>query len=249
MLLFYPSMSPERRRMLHALTVPFLLSLLMTLVFVLGRGMNWDLSGWGVLPHTVSGLKGILLHPLVHASFSHLLNNLITFFILCTALYYFYRPVASKVVALLWISTGVLLWLIGRESYHVGASGVIYGLAFFIFWSGLFSGSIAQMALSLAVVFWYGSMVWDMFPFLPNQAISWEGHLSGGVSGSVLAFILRKEIRVKQPPENEHDDLPNDDLTEQALQYDKEAEHPRDEESTHSLPTVRSNYNSPFCSK
>jgi membrane associated rhomboid family serine protease len=223
-MLFYPSMPPERRRFLHAIVVPSLISLVFVLIFVLQCGMGWNLDSWGVLPRAIKGLPGIVLHPFVHGGISHLANNLPTFFVLSTALYYFYREVAGKVLILIWLFTGIFLWVIGRDSYHIGASGVIYGLAFFIFWGGLLMRNISLMAISLAIVFWYGSMVWDMLPFLPNESVSWEGHLSGAVAGSLLAFFYRKSgDKPKEPP---FEDDSDDELSEMALKYDKEAEEP-----------------------
>jgi membrane associated rhomboid family serine protease len=220
---FYPDMPPDRRRFLHALVFPCILSLALILLFVLQKGLDWDGESWGVLPRTLRGMKGILLHPFVHGNLSHLFNNTVTFFILSTALYYFYRDIAHKVLLLLWPCTGFLLWIIGRDSYHIGASGIIYGLAFFIFWGGVLMRNISLLAISLAVVFWYGSMVWDMLPFLPNESISWEGHLSGAIAGSVLAFVFRKSGQrpdEKLPAESAE----NEELTELAMKYEQEGE-------------------------
>jgi membrane associated rhomboid family serine protease len=227
-MLFYPNMPYERRRFLHALVFPALISLWLVLIYVLQYGLQWNVEAWGVEPRTVAGLRGVLLHPFAHAGLSHLFNNVSTFFILSVALYYFYRDVANKVLLLLWPMTGILLWLIGRDSIHIGASGVIYGLAFFIFWGGLLMHNISLLAISLAVVFWYGSMVWDMLPFLPNESISWEGHLSGAIAGSILAFVFRKSGW--HPAETESEESSEDDeLSEIAMKYDKEGEAPREE--------------------
>ena len=227
-MLFYSNMSQERRRFLHALVFPILISLLFVLIYVLQWGLQLDVEAWGVVPRTVRGMRGILLHPFAHAGLSHLFNNVSTFLVLSTALYYFYRDVANKVLLLLWPMTGILLWVIGRDSVHIGASGIIYGLAFFIFWGGLLMRNISLLAISLAVVFWYGSMVWDMLPFLPNESISWEGHLSGAVSGSLLAFIFRKSGW--RPEEPELEESPEDEeLSEMAMKYDEEGETPKGE--------------------
>ena len=127
--------------------------------------------------------------------------------------------------------TGVLLWIIGRESYHIGASSIIYGLAFFLFWSGLITPSIALTAISLVVVFWYGSMVWDMFPFLPNETVSWEGHLSGAIAGSLAAFFFRR-AKVYHSDDEEitlSDDEDDEALTQLAMKYGLEEETAKEE--------------------
>jgi membrane associated rhomboid family serine protease len=229
-MLFSSSIPAERRRLFHALVIPSLLSLVIFLVFLLQLGLGLDLDCLGVYPRTLSGAWGILFHPFIHAGWSHLGNNLPAFFILSTALYYFYHVDANRILIVIWLITGVLLWMIGRESYHIGASSIIYGLAFFLFWSGLITPSISLTAISLVVVFWYGSMVWDMFPFLPNETISWEGHLSGAIAGSIAAFVFRR-AKAYHADDDETTSIDDEDdaLTQLAMKYGVEEESLKEE--------------------
>jgi hypothetical protein len=48
------------------------------------------------------------------------------------------------------------------------------------------------VALSLGVVFVYGSMLWYIFPVL--DGVSWEGHLGGFITGLGLAFFLKTPV-------------------------------------------------------
>ena len=85
-----------------------------------------------------------------------------------------------------------MLWVFGRHATHIGASGLAYGFASFLFFSGIIRRYFRLIALSLLVVFLYGSMVWGMFPhFYVN--VSWEGHAMGFVSGIIMAIWYRKE--------------------------------------------------------
>jgi hypothetical protein len=127
-----------------------------------------------------------------------------------------YRHIALKVFILIWLFSGVILWVIGRPSWHIGASGVIYGMAFFLFCSGLLRKKIPLVATSLVVVFLYGGMVWYMFPLGIDNHISWEGHLSGAVSGSILAFVFRKSGWQPQESDSE-EESDNDELEEIAM--------------------------------
>jgi membrane associated rhomboid family serine protease len=112
--------------------------------------------------------------------------------VLSSALFYFYRPVAAKVFGLIWITTGICVWIAGRHAYHIGASGIIYGLASFLFFSGIFRRNIKLMAISLLIIFLYGSMIWGVFPFVAE--ISWESHLFGGLSGLAFARVYSRKI-------------------------------------------------------
>ena len=133
--------------------------------------------------------------PLIHSSreIEHIVNNSFPTFILTSALFYFYRPIAGKVLFFLWPLTGFFLWAYAENKgvYHIGMSGVIYGLVSFLFTSGVLRKYLPLQAISLFVVFVYGSMVWGIFPM--EQRVSWEGHLMGFLSGIALAVIFRKE--------------------------------------------------------
>lgn len=152
--------------------------------------LDKDLSAFGVLPRKLIGLLGILTAPLVHADFSHLISNSITLFLLFFGILYFYRSSAVKVFFIVYFFDGFLVWLFGRQSYHIGASGLIYGFASFLFFSGVFRKDKRSIALSLLIVFLYGSMVWGILPTDPK--ISFESHFFGMIVGIVSAFIFKK---------------------------------------------------------
>lgn len=145
---------------------------------------------WGIFPMKLEGLKGILFGPFIHSGLKHLFNNSVPLFVLMASLFYFYRGVRWKV--LLWgtLFTGIATWVIARPAWHIGASGVIYMLAAFLFFKGIFSRQFQLTALALLVVFLYGGMLWYLFPIDPK--ISWEGHLSGFFVGVALSLIFWK---------------------------------------------------------
>ena len=145
---------------------------------------------YGIYPKTVKGLRGILFSPFIHSGVSHLFNNSVPLAVLLAALFFFYRKLASKIIFYGFFLTGILTWIFARPSYHIGASGMVYMLFSFIFFSGVFRRHIRLLAVSMIVVFLYGSMVWYLFPI--KEGISWEGHSSGFIVGFTLAFIYRK---------------------------------------------------------
>ena len=154
-------------------------------------------------------MKGILFSPFIHGSVEHLYNNTIPLAILMAALFYFYRNHALKVLLLGMLISGAITWTIGRPSYHIGASGVIYLLASFVFFKGIFTKYYRLIALSLVVVFIYGSLLWYIFPV--KDGISWEGHLGGFLTGFVLAFLIKSKMPAAKKYDWEKEDYKEDD--------------------------------------
>lgn len=168
---------------------PLLVVMVLWIIFWIESRYNINLNRYGVYPRTLEGLRGILFSPFIHGSLKHIFNNSVPLLVLISALFYFYRDIRWKVLLYGLLLTGLATWCIGRSSYHIGASGVVYMLAAFLFFKGIFSKQYQLTALSLAVVFVYGGMLWYVFP--GKLGISWEGHLSGFVIGLVFAFFFK----------------------------------------------------------
>jgi membrane associated rhomboid family serine protease len=195
-----PNIDPEifdeasfyRKKLLLSLIVPSIFVFLMWLVKITELLFAIDLTGFGIYPMEIKGLPGIFFSPLIHENFKHLFSNSIPLFFLATAVFYFYSEVALKVFLWTYFLTGLFVWIAGREAWHIGASGLVYGLASFLFFSGIIRRYFRLIALSLLVVFLYGSMVWGMFPeFYKN--VSWESHMLGFFSGIILSIWFRKQ--------------------------------------------------------
>lgn len=146
----------------------------------------------GVHPQELEGLLGIVTSPFIHADIEHLYHNTIPLFVLTMALFYFYNRIAWKILVYGILLSGLLTWIIGKSGNHIGASGLIYVLVSFIFFKGIFAKHYRLIALSLMVIFFYGSMIWYVFPI--KDGVSWEGHLGGLISGLIFAIIFRKKI-------------------------------------------------------
>lgn len=175
----------------NVIAVPLGVLILIWFIYFLEINFGFNLNKYGIYPKTFVGLRGILFSPFIHSNAKHLISNSVPLFVMLGCLYYFYQKIANKVLIIGLIVTGFLTWIFGRPSYHIGASGIVYLLVSFIFFSGVFRKYYRLIALSLIVVFLYGSMVWYIFP--TEERISWEGHLSGFLVGVVFAFIFRKK--------------------------------------------------------
>jgi len=161
-------------------------------------GLNFN--KFGVFPRTLEGFRGVFLTHFIHSNTNHVFNNSIPLFVLLSSLFYFYKDVAYKVLFFGGFLTGCLTWCIARESYHIGASGIVYLLFSFVFFSGMIRKHFRLVALSLVIIFSYGSMIWYVLPI--KEGMSWEGHLSGFLIGLIFAIIYKNRGIVKEPPKN-----------------------------------------------
>lgn len=188
---------------------PLLAVLSIWVVFWMEMKLGINLNEHGVYPRRLSGLQGVLFSPFIHGSIEHLYNNTIPLAVLTAFLFYFYQSAALRVLVLGTLISGLLTWLIARPSYHIGASGVIYLLVSFIFFKGILAKNYRLVALSLVVVFVYGSMIWYIFPV--KEGISWEGHLAGFTTGLVFAFITKVKVPEVRKYDWERDDYREED--------------------------------------
>ncbi|RNC83498.1 MAG: rhomboid family intramembrane serine protease [Winogradskyella sp.] len=171
---------------------PLLLVFLIWLVFWYQVRIDSGIRHLGIYPQKIEGILGIFTSPFIHSDLSHLYNNSIPLLVLSMALFYFYNKIAWRVLLFGLIISGFLTWFIGKSGNHIGASGLIYVLVSFIFFKGIFAKHYRLIALSLIIIFLYGSMIWYVFPIKDNM--SWEGHLSGLITGLIFALIFRNQI-------------------------------------------------------
>lgn len=166
----------------------------MGLVYAYDVIFDLNLYRLGILPRTWSGLAGIFTSPFIHSTngYSHLFNNSVPMFVLTWLLFYNYRNIAPKVFIIIFIGTGLLVWGFGRPNYHIGMSGVIYGLTSFLMLTGFLTKHLRVAAISLLVIFLYGSLIWGIFPIDPK--ISFEGHAFGFLIGAILAIVYRNQL-------------------------------------------------------
>ena len=190
------AMVEEPRRFIDSIQLPLIFLGVIWAIHILQWLMEWRLGFLGVYPRYLPGMKGILFSPLIHADFSHLISNSFPLFVLSSIIIYFYPRVAVKSFIMIYLLTGLAVWLLARSVFHIGASGVVYGLLAFIFWNGIFRRNGKAIVLSLIVMVMFQGMFMGV---LPNQeGISWESHLLGAIVGIFAAYYFKEEIEADE---------------------------------------------------
>lgn len=199
----------DHQRLRSALLTAATFTALLWLIRLIELIFSLDLSHYGVYPERLTGLIGVVVAPLIHGSMAHLAANTAPLVILGTALLYGYPRSARIVLPAVYLGSGLGVWLFARDAYHIGASGLTFGMMFFIFTIGALRWDRRAIALSLLVFFLYGGMIWGIFPTKPG--ISFESHFFGAAIGVILAILLKEHD--PRPPqkryswEDEEDDM------------------------------------------
>ncbi len=191
----------KTNRFLESMQLPVALVLLLLVIHILKELTSFDFVYWGIFPRKLYGLKGIFTAPLIHGSWQHLFSNSIPLLSLLAVCMYFYRVVAIRGTVMIWILTGISVWLLGNffddevgNFSHIGASGVVYGLVAFVFWNGVFVKSRESIVLALVVLVLYAGMFEGILPNQEQDNISWESHLFGGLVGIFAAYFYKDDL-------------------------------------------------------
>lgn len=180
----------------YTLYVPLAFVMVMWLVYWVEVSFGYNFNDLGVRPDELSGLTGIVFSPFIHGDMAHLWSNTLPVFLLSLALFYFYRSAALRLLIIGLLLTGLLTWFIGEGGTHIGASGVVYYLASYLAVNGFRDKNYRSVAISFIVIFFYGGLIWYVLPIV--QGMSWEGHLSGLISGLMIALLFPQRIPVQE---------------------------------------------------
>lgn len=205
-------MTSARNNLKISLVIPVLFAGVMWLVKIIETITDTSFAHYGLIPRKLEGLIGIVTTPFLHGDFEHLVSNTLPILILGFAILSAFPKFAFRVFGWIFFLTGFWVWVAARPSYHIGASGIIYGMISFLFFMGLIRRDARSIALALLVTFLYGSFIWGIFPI--EQGISWESHLLGGIAGIFCAVLYRNEDRPPKPLiliEDQETDLPYSD--------------------------------------
>ncbi|WKN40933.1 rhomboid family intramembrane serine protease [Tunicatimonas pelagia] len=184
-------LSEDRRVLQQSILFAVGFAALLWLIRAIEWSASLDLGVFGILPRTLSGMVGIITAPLVHGTFLHLLSNTFPLILLLVATFYFYNKIALEVFLWIYLITGFWVWVAARQAYHIGSSGIVYGLAAFLLFSGIFRKDIRSVIVAVAIAFLYNGMLQGLLPNATQQNVSWESHLLGSVAGVFCSFYFR----------------------------------------------------------
>ena len=200
--------SEERKEFYFKLKLAVLIVGIWVLIELVDNIFTLGLERFGLKPKAIEGLYGIFTFPFLHGDWNHVFSNGSSAIILLTGLFIFHEKKSFFILMTLYLGSGALLWIIGKYgSNHIGASGLIYALAFFLFVSSIREGNRNSMALSFFIILMYGSMIWGVMPYFVQENVSWEGHLAGAIVGILVAIYEyrnfepeKKVIREEERP-------------------------------------------------
>ncbi len=186
-------MASPRRNILKLIQFPITLVLSLWVIHILKVSGVLNFRSFGLMPRDMDGILGIFTSPFIHGSFQHLISNSVPLFAMSLLIVFFYKRIAYQSILLIYVLTGLAVWAFARNSViHIGASGVVYGLVAFVFWTGIFRRNVKSIILALVIVFYYGSLFLGIMP--TQEGISWESHLFGGLVGILVAFLMKDNL-------------------------------------------------------
>ncbi len=192
-------MKKETQELFEAARFPIYFIILIWVIHISKIALDLHITDYGIFPRSVMGIKGIFLAPLIHGDFTHLISNTVPLLVLGLIVFLFYRKVALISFLIIYVTTGLMVWLFsGSMAYHIGASGVVYGLLSFVFWNGIFRRNIKSIVLALVVLVLYSGYFLGLLP--DQEGISWESHLFGAIIGIVVSFIFKSTIEEDEVP-------------------------------------------------
>jgi len=150
---------------------------------------------YGLYPGEISGLRGLIFAPLVHANYSHLACKFSAAAAPGCRTILFLHFSLSKGIFNNIFYTNIFVWFVGRSALHIGASGIVYGLVTFIFFSGVIRRDARSIALSLIVTFLYGKSC--LGGIAVDKQVSWESHLFGALTGIYVQLFSEKVTLIK----------------------------------------------------
>jgi membrane associated rhomboid family serine protease len=205
-------MKKDSATLRQAILSSFLFIAILWLIKATEFFMGLSLHTLGVRPQDGDALLGIITAPMIHGSWQHLISNTLPLLLLGSLLLYGYPRVRWRSILIIWLVSGLGVWLFARPSWHYGASGLTHGLFFFLFIAGIIRRDARSIALLMIAFFMYGGMLLTIFPSEPG--ISYEYHFFGAFSGTLCALMFAHIERKPKQKRYSWQDADGNDLPE-----------------------------------
>ncbi len=141
----------------------------------------------GLRPRRRDGLDGIAWAPFLHSDYGHVASNSVPLLVLGGLVAARGRRYWGWVTCAAILLGGGLTWLLAGDGMHIGASGVVFGYFGAILGAAIFERRIRALGAALIALGFYSSLIAGL---VPQEAISWEGHLFGLVGGVIASRAL-----------------------------------------------------------
>lgn len=202
----------EKRDIIIAIAYPLAFTALLWIVYFIANASEFNLALLGIHPLDYKGLIGILTAPLIHLDFDHISGNSLSLIVIGFGLCFLYKRRAVPIFLFIYFTSGLWGWFLAKSGYHIGASGLVYGMFFFLITSAIIKREKRTISFSLLITFLYGAIVWGFFPvFFPGKNISWEIHTTGAIAGIVAAFYFKQDGPQKEIPQDDENEDDEDD--------------------------------------
>ena len=150
------------------------------------------LDAYGIEPRDADGLSGIIAAPVLHGGFDHLISNTLPFLAMGFVIAFKGAVRGAAVTAIVAVVSGLGTWLVApADTVHIGASGVVFGYATYLLSRGFFDRDLLGLAIGLVVGLVCGTSL--LGGLLPEEGISWQGHLFGAIGGVLAARVLARK--------------------------------------------------------
>ena len=170
----------------HNLPITLNIIILLWVIHTVNMVFGYRLNVFGIYPRHPIGLIGIVCSPFLHGSFNHIFFNSIPLFIFLNLILLSGVQVFIIVSLTIMLVAGILVWIVGRKGFHVGASGVIMGYWAYLLVDAFHRGTAVAIILGFVSLFYFGGLV---IYLLPNGiGESWEGHLAGFLAGLLSVY-------------------------------------------------------------
>jgi membrane associated rhomboid family serine protease len=187
-----------RSRAFGRFASPLLLVAVMWIIQAADAVLPGSFTGFGLRSWDPAGLGGIVVGPLLHADWAHLIGNTVPLLVLGCLVAVEGARRFWAVTAFAAVIGGLGTWAVNTPgALTVGASGLVFGYFGYtimrVFAPGRISHRVLYAVIAIIVIGLYGgSMLAGVVGV--REGVSWQAHLFGAIGGALAALIGRRPV-------------------------------------------------------